>query len=59
MDHLTIIMAAGKSLFVASGNNEMQIVARNKIVTRTGVQLPLIRPKRQQLYLTLPGPLLK
>jgi hypothetical protein len=59
MDHLTIVMAAGKTLIVSSDNRGKQIVGCQKLVTRTGVQQPVARPRRQQLFLTLAAPLEK
>jgi len=59
MDHLMIVMAAGKTLIVSSDSRGSQIVGCHKLVTRTGVQQTAARPKRQQLFLTLAGPLEK
>jgi hypothetical protein len=52
MDHLMIVMAAGKSLVISSDERGNQIVGCKKLVTRTGVQQPATKPKRQQLYFT-------
>jgi hypothetical protein len=52
MDHLMIVMAAGKTLIVSS----KQVVGCQKLVTRTGAQQAAARPKRQQLFLTHAGP---
>ena len=54
-----IVMAAGKTLIVSSDSRGSQIVGCHKLVTRTGVQQTAARPKRQQLFLTLAGPLEK
>jgi hypothetical protein len=59
MDHLMIVMAAGKSLVVSSDERGNQIVGCKKLVTRTGVQQTATRPKRQQLYFTHATPLEK
>ena len=59
MDHLMIVMAAGKTLIVSSDKEGNQIVGCKKLVTRTGVQQPAAKPKRQQLFLTHAAPLEK
>jgi hypothetical protein len=59
MDHLTIVMAAGKTLIVSSDSRGSQVVGCKKLVTRSGVQQPVARPKRQQLFLTHAAPLEK
>ena len=59
MDHLMIVMAAGKSLVVSSDERGNQIVGCKKLVTRTGVQQPATKPKRLQLYFTHATPLEK
>ncbi len=55
MDHLMIVMAAGKTFIVSSDSRGKQVVACQKLVTRTGVQQAAARPKRQQLFLSLAG----
>jgi hypothetical protein len=59
MDHLIIVMAAGKSLVVSSDERGSQIVGCKKLVTRTCVQPQATKPKRQQLYFTHATPLEK
>ena len=59
MDHLMIVMAAGKTLIVSSDGRGTEIVGCKKLVTRTGVQQPATKPKRQQLYFTHATPLEK
>jgi hypothetical protein len=59
MDHLMIVMAAGKTLIVSSDSRGIEIVGCKKLVTRTGVQQPATKPKRQQLYFTHATPLQK
>ena len=59
MDHLTIVMAAGKSLVVSGDTRGNQVVGCKKIVTRTGVQQPATKPRRQQLFFTHAAPLEK
>lgn len=59
MDHLMIVMAAGKSLIVSTDSRGNQVVGCNKLVTRTGVQQPATKPKRQQLFFTHAAPLEK
>jgi hypothetical protein len=59
MDHLMIVMAAGKSLIVSNDDRGTQVVGCKKLVTRTGVQQPATKPKRQQLYFTHVAPLEK
>ncbi len=59
MDYVTVVTAAGQVHFVSGDNRRNQTVRREKIVTRTGMQWPHARHKRQQLYLTLAGPLPK
>jgi hypothetical protein len=54
-----IVMAAGKSLIVSSDSRSRQIVGCQKLVTRTGVEQPVTRPRRQQLFLTHAVPLEK
>ena len=54
-----IVMAAGKTLIVSSDSRGKQVISCQKLVTRTGVQQPAARPKRQQLFLTVAGPLEK
>jgi hypothetical protein len=56
MDHLMIVMAAGKTLIVSSDRQGKRIVGCQKLATRTGVQQAAARPKRQQLFLTHAGP---
>ena len=59
MDHLMIVMAAGKTLIVSSDGRASQVVGCKKLVTRTGVQQPAAKPRRQQLFLTHAAPLEK
>ena len=59
MDHLTIVMAAGKTLIVSSGRRGAEVIGCHKLVTRTAVEQPTTRPKRQQLYFTHAAPLEK
>ena len=59
MDHLMIVMAAGKTLVVSSDARGNEVVGCKKLVTRTGVQQPATKPKRQQLYFTHATPLEK
>jgi hypothetical protein len=59
MDHLMIVMAAGKTLIVSSDSRGKRIVGCQKLATRTGAQQVAARPKRQQLFLTHAGPLEK
>jgi hypothetical protein len=59
MDHLTIVMAAGKTLIVSGDKGGGRVIGCKKLVTRTGVQQPTARPKRQQLFLTHAAPLEK
>jgi hypothetical protein len=59
MDHLMIVMAAGKTLIVSSDARGTEVVGCKKLVTRTGVQQPATKPKRQQLYFTHATPLEK
>jgi hypothetical protein len=59
MDHLMIVMAAGRTLIVSSDSRGKQVVGCQKLVTRTGAQQAAARPKRQQLFLTHAGPLEK
>jgi len=59
MDHLTIVMAAGKSLIVSNDERGIEVVGCKKLVTRTGVQQAATKPKRQQLYFTHAAPLEK
>jgi hypothetical protein len=59
MDHLMIVMAAGKALVVSSDSRGTEIVGCKKLVTRTGVQQPATKPKRHQLYFTHAAPLEK
>ena len=59
MDHLTIVMAAGKTLIISSGDQGIDVIGCRKLVTRTAVEQPAIRPKRQQLYFTHVKPLEK
>jgi hypothetical protein len=59
MDHLMIVMAAGKTLIVSSDGRGNEVVGCKKLVTRTGVQQPATKPKRQQLYFTHATPLEK
>jgi hypothetical protein len=60
MDHLTVVTSVGKSVYLAPDNrSRLKIVKRERIVTTTGVQLSRGQHKRQQLYLTLAGPLVK
>jgi len=59
MDHLMIVMAAGKTLIVSSDDRGTEVVGCKKLVTRTGVQQPATKPKRQQLYFTHATPLEK
>jgi hypothetical protein len=59
MDHLMIVTAAGKSLIVSSDTRGNQVVGCKKLVTRTVVQQPATKPKRQQLYFTHAAPLEK
>jgi hypothetical protein len=59
MDHLMIVMAAGKTLIVSSDGRGTEVVGCKKLVTRTGVQQPATKPKRQQLYFTHATPLEK
>ena len=60
MDHLIIVTAAGKSHFVSSDiHSRLTIVRIEKVTTYTGSQTPHLRQKRQQLFLTLAGPLVK
>ena len=59
MDHLMIVMAAGKTLIVSSDVRGNEVVGCKKLVTRTGVQQPATKPKRQQLYFTHATPLEK
>ena len=59
MDHLMIVMAAGKTLIVSSDARGNEVVGCKKLVTRTGVQQPATKPKRQQLYFTHATPLEK
>lgn len=59
MDHLMIVMVAGKSLIVSTDSRGNHVVGCKKLVTRTGVQQPDIKPKRQQLFFTHAAPLEK
>jgi len=61
MDDLTIIIAAGKALVVSSEHRKgaKEVIACQKLVTRSGVQQQAAQPKRQQFFLTLAGPLEK
>jgi hypothetical protein len=59
MDHLMIVMAAGKTLIVSSDGRANQVIGCKKLVTRTGVQQPATKPKRQNLYFTHAAPLEK
>jgi hypothetical protein len=59
MDHLTIVMAAGKTLIVSNDGRSKEVVGCKKLVTRTGVQQAATRPRRQQLFLTHAAPLEK
>ena len=59
MDHLMIVMAAGKTLIVSSDGRGQEVVGCKKLVTRTGVQQPATKPKRQQLFFTHAAPLEK
>jgi len=59
MDHLTIVMAAGKTLIVSSGRRGPEVIGCHKLATRTAVEQPTTRPKRQQLYFTHATPLEK
>jgi hypothetical protein len=59
MDHLMIVMAAGKTLIVSSDGRGTEVVGCKKLVTRTGAQQPASKPKRQQLYFTHAAPLEK
>jgi len=60
MVYLTVVTAAGKSLFLSSDDRyRVQIVRREKVVTTTGMQNSHARHKRQQLYLSLAVPPLK
>lgn len=59
MENLMIVMAAGKSLIVSSDSRGSQVVGCKKLVTRTGVQQPATKPKRQQLFFTHAAPLEK
>jgi len=59
MDHLMIVMAAGKSLIISSDKRGVEVVGCKKLVTRTGVQQAATRPKRQLLYFTHAAPLEK
>jgi hypothetical protein len=60
MDYLTVVTAAGKSYFVScDSRSRSQIVRREKIVTTTGHQTMHPQPKRQHLFLSLAGPLVK
>jgi hypothetical protein len=56
MDHLMIVMAAGKTLIVSSDGRGKHVVGCQKLVTRTGALQVAARPKRQQLFLTHAGP---
>jgi hypothetical protein len=59
MDYLTVVTAAGKAHFVWNdGRGQKQIVKSEKIVTSTGPQFPH-QHKRQQLFLSLAGPVAK
>ena len=51
-----IVMAAGKTLIISS-DSRRQVVGCQKLVTRTAAQQTSARPKRQQLFLTVTGPL--
>ena len=60
MDHLTVVTATGKSLFVSGDSrNRQHIVRREAVVTSTGTEVPRSRHTRQQLYLSLAGPVAK
>jgi hypothetical protein len=60
MDYFLVVTAAGKSHFVSNDvRSRKQIVRSEKVVTSTGMQSPHTRHKRQQLFLTLAGPLAK
>lgn len=59
MDHLTIVMAAGKALIVSSNGRGNEVVGCKKLVTRTGVQQPATKPKGQQLFFTHAAPIKK
>jgi hypothetical protein len=59
MDYLMIVMAAGKSLIVSSNSRGNEIIGCKKLVTRTGVQQPATKPKRQQFFFTHAAPLEK
>jgi hypothetical protein len=59
MDHLTIVMAAGKTLIISSDGRSNEVVGCKKLVTRTSAQQQTTKPKRQQLYFTHAAPLEK
>jgi hypothetical protein len=60
MDYLTVVTAAGKSLFVESDYpNRRRIVRREKVATTTGTQAAHPKVRRQQFYLTLAAPFVK
>ena len=59
MDYLMVVTAAGKAHFVSNDSRRgKQIVKSDKIVTATGTQFPH-QHKRQQLFLSLAGPVVK
>lgn len=59
MDHLTIVMAGGKTLIVSSNGRGNEVVGSKKLATRTAVQQSATKPKGQQLFFTHAAPLKK
>ena len=51
MDHLMIVMAAGKTLIVSNDSRGKQVVGCQKLVTRTGAQQAAARPAPNSAYL--------